>query len=194
MKRFMMINLTVLMAFALLTGCITTPVTKSISSVTGGPKGDPGNYQQVPAALKGDVKEAEYDLKQANADLKLAAEKVKYAELKVQKSALEKKYAETKLELAGIMQQKSEVLVDLRKAEAVDNAGLGDKEANIKQIANLKTKELNITTSEVKTTAELDTTKVKLKKLDKELRAQGRKIGKSGSSKKVARKSKSKKK
>ena len=99
-----------------------------------------------------------------------------------------------KLDLAGIIKEKSEVLVELRKAEAVDNAGLGDKEANIKQIANLKTKELNITTAEVKTTAELDTTKVKLKKLNKEINAQAKKIGKSGNSTKVARSSKKKRK
>lgn len=189
MKRFIFIILTVLMAFMLLTGCFTTPVTKSISNVTGN-KSDPGDYRQVPAALKGDVKEAEFDLKQANANLKLTEEKVKFAELKVEKAVLEKKYAETSQELAGILKQKSEVIVELRKAEAVDNAGLGDKEGNIKQIANLKTKELNITTSEVKTTAEIDTTKVRLKKLNKEINAQAKKIGKSGSSTKVAKKSK----
>lgn len=190
MKRSIFINLAVLTAFMLLIGCITTPVTQSISNVTGGKKADPGDYRKVPAALRGDVKEAEFDLKQADQYMKHAEEKVKFTELKVEKAALEKKYAEYNQELAKIVRQKSEAIVALRKAEAVDNAGLGDKEANIKQIANLKTKELNITTAEIKTTANLDTTRVKLKKLDKKIRAQAKKTGKAGGYAKVNKKRK----
>ena len=57
-------------------------------------------------------------------------------------------------------------------AEAIDNAGLGDKADNIKNIANLRTKELDITTDEIKIQADIDTTELRLRKLDKQIRAQ----------------------
>ena len=111
-------------------------------------------------------------LKQAQADGKLADEKVKLAELQKEWALLNDKNAGYVKKLAEIQQNKAEIIVEVRKAEAIDNAGLGDKEDNIKNIAKLRTKELGIYTDEIKVQADIDTTELKLKKLDKQIRAQ----------------------
>ena len=62
--------------------------------------------------------------------------------------------------------------------EAIDNANLGDKEDNIKQIANLKTKKLGMESDGIKVKAEYDTTELRIKKLTKEIKAQTMRVQK----------------
>ena len=66
--------------------------------------------------------------------------------------------------------------VEIRKFEAIDNSNLGDKEENIKKIANLKTKELSVVSDSVRVKAELDTLQVRIKKLTKKIRVQQKKL------------------
>ena len=97
MKRPMTAALAVMIAMTFLAGCVTTSGSKSSSS-SGVKKAEPGTYSQVPASLRGPVKEAEFDLKQAQADGKLADEKVKLAELQKDASRNQSELAE----LAGM--------------------------------------------------------------------------------------------
>lgn len=173
MKRRMTATLAVIIAMTFLIGCVTTSGSKSGSaSGSGAPKAEPGSYSQVPASLRGPVKEAEFDLRQASEDMKLADEKVKLAELQKEWALLNDKNAGYVKKLAEVRRAKAEIVVEVRKAEAIDNAGLGDKEENIKNIAKLRTKELDISTDEIKVQADIDTTELKLKKLDKQIRSQ----------------------
>jgi hypothetical protein len=197
MKRSVTTALAVFIAITFLVGCVSTPMTKSSSSSgSGGKVAAPASYSQVPASLRGPVKEAEFDLRQAKEYSKLANEKVKLAELQKEWALLNDKNAGYEKKLAEVRERKAEIVVEVKMAEAIDNAGLGDKEENIKNIASLKTKELDITSDEIKIKADIDTTELKLKRLNKQIRSQkaavakaaGYKSKKSGN--KVSKKSK----
>ena len=83
------------------------------------------------------------------------------------------------MELAEILERKAELVVEIRKSEAIDNANLGDKEDNIRQIANLKTKKLSIESDGIRVKADFDTTELKIKKLTKQIKTQETKVQKS---------------
>ncbi|NVL92404.1 MAG: hypothetical protein HWN71_05120, partial [Desulfobacterales bacterium] len=138
-----------------------------------------GLYSQVPAAMRAGVREAEFDLKQAKAKAGIAREKVKLAELQKERALLERKYADYGMKLAGIHERQLELEVEIRKLEAIDNSNLGDKEDNIKGIANLKTKKLSVESDGIRVKAEFDTTELKIKRLTKEIEAQKIKAQKS---------------
>jgi hypothetical protein len=173
MKRSELTRRGVLVFVLFLSGCITLPTTnKTITA-------DEGDlYAKVPAAMRAPVNEAEYDLKQAKSAVELAKEKIKLAELQKQRAQLEDEHANCAMRLAEIVEKKASVSVEIKKAEAIENSGLGDKENNIKKIADLKTKELGIESDRVQTKAELDTLDVKIKKLTKEVEAQEKKVKK----------------
>ena len=82
------------------------------------------------------------------------------------------------MEFAEINERKAELAVEIRKAEAIDNANLGDKAHNIKEIANLKTKKLAMESEGIQVKAEFDTTELKIKNLTKEIEVQKTKLQK----------------
>ena len=177
MKRFWYMGLTFLMTLSLLAGCATIPGIKSSGTKTSGTKSSlrkttEGLYSQVPAANRAPVREAEFDLEQAKAKVELAGERVKLAELQKERALLERKCADHGMELAEILERKAALAVEIRKLEAIDNSNLGDKERNIRQIANLKTKKLGMESDGIQVKADLDTTELKIKKLTKEIEAQ----------------------
>jgi hypothetical protein len=169
--------LTVLSAAFLLAGCLTTSGNQKDTPASAPKPTEGGLYAQVPASQRADVKEAEFDLKKAWENVQLAEENVKLAELKKEQAQLASKYAMTEKQLSEILHKKAEVVVEVRKAEAVDNSGLGDKAENIKKIADLKTKELDIQSDEIQARAELDTLELKMKDIEKDIRAQEKKTG-----------------
>jgi hypothetical protein len=179
MKTLCYAGLTFLLAISLLfAGCITLP-TKNTSATKSSPKGTEGNlYSKVPAAMRAPVREAEFDLEQAKSKTKVAREKVKLAELQKERALLEGKSADYAMELAEIFERKAELVVEIKKFEAIDNANLGDKEDNIRQIANLKTKKLSMESDGVRVKADFDTTELKIKKLTKQIKAQETKVQK----------------
>jgi outer membrane murein-binding lipoprotein Lpp len=163
----------VLLFVLLLSGCITSPIMNKTL-----PADEGGLYAKVPAAMRAPVNEAEYDLKQAKSAVDLAKEKVKLAEMQKQRAELENERANCAMKLAEIVEKKANVAVEIKKAEAIENSNLGDKEKNIKTIANLKTNELGIEADRVRTKADLDTLEFKIKKLTKEVEAQEKKVKK----------------
>jgi hypothetical protein len=180
MKTLCYAGLTFLLAVSLIAGCVTLP-TKGTSATKSSPKGtEEGLYSKVPAAMRAPVREAEFDLEQAKSKAELAREKVKLAELKKERALLEGKSADLAMKLAEIRERKAGLEVEIRKSEAIDNANLGDKADNIKQIANLKTKKLNIESDGIRVKADFDTTELKIKKLTKQIKAQETKVLKTG--------------
>ena len=172
MKRLLHLNLALLLALFLVIGCQSTlaklPGTKSSSS---GPKktSDVSLYNRVPASMKANVKEAQFDLKQSKSNVNEAKKKVEIADLKRERALLQKKYADYALLTANANQRKAEINVELKQWQAIDAAGLGDKESNIKTIANLRSRELKALDSEIQAKASLETTGVKIKKLSKRI-------------------------
>ena len=87
-------------------------------------------------------------------------------------NSLEKKYADLNRKLAEIEVHKAEATIERRKQEAIDNANLGDRSTNIKKIAELRTKELDIESDGVKTKAEMDTLDLAIKNLENKINHQ----------------------
>lgn len=162
-----------------LTGCVTIPLTRK-SSGSSAKKAEQGTYSQVPASMRGDVTEAEYDLKLAQKNVKLAEEKVKLAELEKQRANLGGKYAEYHKKLADTLHKKAELIVEAKKMKAVDNAGLGDKADNMRRLTDYKNSELKIVIEENDIKLEIDTIALQLKELDKKIQAQAEVVAKAG--------------
>ena len=165
MKIFGHISLIFLLALSLLTGC---EATRSLTSSIGG-SSDENLLAQVPAEEREEVKKAEFDLQ-------VAGEKVTLAEMKTELASLQKKYADYEEDAADEYQKKAEVAVELAKLEAIDRAGLGEKQANIEDIADLKAKELKIEANRIKIEAKRDTTGEKINDLLKQIEEQETKI------------------
>lgn len=183
MKRMIYFILTAFMALALLSGCSTLEgITggSGSSSSSGAPKqkSDAGLYAQVPAAAKADVKEAEFDLKQAKADFSRATQKLELAKMQQEQADLKVEYAKLGEEIAESEIDAAQLEIEIRQWEAIDNSGLGDKEDNINKIAKLKSKKLNLESKLVRTKADYATTGVKIKKLDKSIKKQLAKVNK----------------
>jgi hypothetical protein len=165
MKIFGHISLIFLLALSLLTGCeATRSLTSSISGSS-----DENLLAQVPAEEREEVKEAEFALQ-------VAEEKLKLAEMKTELASLQKKYADYEEDAADEYQKKAVVSVDLAKVQAIDRAGLGEKQANIEDIADLKAKELKIEANRIKIEAKRDTTGEKISDLLKQIEEQETKI------------------
>jgi hypothetical protein len=181
-------GLTFLVALSLLAGCSSIPVLKRATGKTPLTKSSRGKtkeglYSQVPAANRAPVREAEFDLKEAQAKVELSKEKVKLAELQKERALLERKYVDYGMEFSEINARKVELEVEIRKVEAIDNSNLGDKEHNIKEIANLKTKKLGMESDGIQVKAEFDTTELRIKRLTKEIEAQQTTVAKMGNKK-----------
>ena len=166
MKSFGYISLVFLLAFSLLTGCETTR--KLTSSITGA-AGDDELLAQVPAEGREEVRKAEFDLQ-------LAQEKLKLAEMKSELASLQKKRADYAEDMADKYHDQAEVGVELAKLEAIDRAGLGEKEDNINKIADLKGKKLKLEADKIKFEAKRDTTEEKINGLIREIEEQETKI------------------
>lgn len=177
MKRLWYMGFMFLMTLSLIAGCASIPGLKSVTTKDPTSKSSPainkqGLYSQVPAALRAPVKEAEFDFKEAKAKAEIAREKVKLAELQRDRALLEVKWADYGMKFAEINEKAAELAVEIRTLEAIDNANLGDKERNIKDIANLKTKRLGMESEGILVKAEFDTTELKMKNLTKDIEAQ----------------------
>jgi hypothetical protein len=135
-------------------------------------------YRKVPASMRADVKEAQYDLKRAKSNAALANKKLKLAELKKEREVLRNKYARYNRDLAEVLIKKANIEVEIKKLEAIDNSNLGDKADNIKMIANMKTKKLGIESDEIEIKADMDTTQLRIKELNKQISAQQKKVKK----------------
>ena len=179
MIRFLHTILILLIALAFLGGCSTVQKLPGVSKITGQEKeSDEGLYRKVPASMRADVKEAEFDLKRAKANSNLAEEKLKLAEMRKEREILKNKHAKYNKNLAAILVKKADVWVQIQKLEAIDNSNLGNKEDNIKRIAYLKNRKLGVESDEIEIKADMDTTQLRIKEKTKQIVTQEKKVKK----------------
>jgi hypothetical protein len=176
MKRLAYTILTLLFALSFMGGCATmskipVPDIPLISK-----ESDDELYRKVPASMRADVKEAQYDLKRAKSNAAQAEEKLKLAEMKKEREVLKNKYARYNKDLAGVLIKKANMVVEIKKMEAISNSNLGDKADNIKMIASMKTKRLGIESDEIEVKADMDTTQLRIKELNKQIGAQQKRV------------------
>ena len=178
MQKLAYTILTLFLALAFMAGCSSMPKISDIPLVSNSNESDDELYRKVPASMRADVKEAKYDLKRAKSNAAQAEQKLKLAELKKEREVLKNKYARYNKDLSEVLIKKADIKVEIRKAEAINNANLGDKADNIKMIASMKTKGLSIESDEIEIKADMDTAQFRIKELSKQIGAQQKKVKK----------------
>ncbi len=166
MRFYFQITLTLLLALLLFVGCETTKniqgsITSTVDSMISDV--DKDLFAQVPENQREGVQKAVFDLLVLN-------EKVKLAELKKELAGKQKKYANYELDLSKQNKKEASVKLDIEKLEAIDRSGLGEKKDNIKTIADLKAKVLDIESDKVKIEAKLPTTQIDIDNLIKQIK------------------------
>ncbi|MEE8433085.1 MAG: hypothetical protein V3S16_17695 [Candidatus Desulfatibia sp.] len=172
MKNFCFTNLMIILVVAFVVGCQTTQDIKStisskVTTLTTGV--DPSLYKQVPEDQKEGVPSAE-------SALKFHRNKEHLIKLKKELAIQKLKLAGYNLDLASKDRKKAQILLDTKKLEAIDRAGLGEKEDNLDTIADLKSKILKIEADKVKIRAKIAAREVHIKDQKKQIEEQDEKI------------------
>jgi len=142
---------------------ISTKVTSITSNV------DPALVAKVPQDKKGGFPKAEFAVK-------VAEEKSKLAALKSELAAKQKKLADYEEEIADIELKDFNLDYDIIKQDAVDAAGLGKKEDNIKAMTNLKVKKIDLQKDRLKAEGNIASTKQQMQDLTEKIKAQEEKV------------------
>ena len=163
MKKFWHVNLVLLIAFLFSIGCETTRnIQKSITSIKSSASRE--LITQVPADMKDDVYKAEFDMK-------VSGEKLKLAKLKNKLAVNQENYSDSEVDLAEKLYEKAEITLEIQKLEAIMKSGLGENKDNIKTLAKLKSKKLRTEADGIEIEAELETTKLIISTLLKQIEA-----------------------
>jgi len=160
MKKFWHVNLALLIAFLFSIGCETSKnIQKPITSIK-----SPVwiLITQVPEDMKDDVYKAEFDIK-------VSGEKLKLAKLKNKLAVSQKNYSDSEVDLAKKLYDKAGITLEIQKLEAIIMSGLGENIDNIKILANLKSKKLRTEADKIDIEAELETTKLVISDLFKQI-------------------------
>jgi chromosome segregation ATPase len=142
---------------------ISTKVTAITSNV------DPALVAKVPQDKKDGFPKAE-------SAVKVAEEKSKLAALKSELAAKQKKLADYEEEIADIELKDFNLDYDIIKQDAVDAAGLGKKEDNIKAMTNLKVKKIDLQKDRLKAEGNMTATKQQMQDLADKIKAQEEKV------------------
>ena len=166
MRFYFQTILTLLLALSLFVGCETTKniqgsITSTVDSMISDV--DKDLFAQVPENQREGVQKAVFDLL-------VSSEKVKLAELKEELASKQIKYANYELGMAKKNKKEAGVKLDIEKLEAIDRSGLGEKKENIKAIADLKAKVLDIESDKVKIRAKLPTTQIDIDNLIEQIK------------------------
>jgi hypothetical protein len=172
MKRISILGLIAIVLVVIAYGCSYT------KSLTQGTTKSPDKelYNQVPTSMRAEIKEAVFDLKEAKANLGNLREKLKLSELVEERAQVFTKMRKNELTVAEYLQKEAEIELDVRKWEAIDKAGLGDREQIVKTIGDLKSSKLSNEAERVKIQAAITNAKLKIQRLDKQIAAQRSKI------------------
>lgn len=165
MRLFFHTVLTILLALSLFVGCETTKnikgsITSTVDSITSDV--DQDLFAQVPEDQLEGVQKAEFDLL-------VLKEKVKFAELKNEFAKKQKKYASYEMDLVKKNKREASLKLDVEKIEAIDRSDLGKKQDNLKAIADLKAKILDIESDKAKIEGKLFTTQIDIENLRKQI-------------------------
>ena len=156
-------------ALMLLTGCLAT---QNIKKTFNSDQAENELYAQVPERLQKPVEKAKANQLGAAESLKFADERLKLAKLKKERATKKQKLAEFQLKLAEMAHKESILGVELTQWEAIDKAGLGDKEKNIKTIYDLRTKKAKIETSRLTVKKDHDTLQLHIQQLAEQIKVQ----------------------
>ncbi|MBU1161034.1 MAG: hypothetical protein KKF96_00635 [Proteobacteria bacterium] len=172
MKRFSIINLTLILIVTLAVGCKTTQnfkqsISSKVDSITSDV--DQELYGQVPEDKREGIPEAEFDLE-------LNKNKEVLAKLKKERGINELKIIGYDLDIASKARKKAEIALDIKKLEAINSVGLGKKEKNINSIADLKAKILNFDADIVKIEAKQANVEVVINDLNRQIEEQEKKV------------------
>ncbi|MBU0769066.1 MAG: hypothetical protein KJ687_08245 [Proteobacteria bacterium] len=172
MKRFSIINLTLILIVTLAVGCKTTQnfkqsISSKVDSITSDV--DQELYGQVPEDKREGIPEAEFDLE-------LNKNKEVLAKLKKERGINELKIIGYDLDIASKARKKAEIALDIKKLEAINSVGLGKKEKNITSIADLKAKILNFDADIVKIEAKQANVEVVINDLNRQIEEQEKKV------------------
>lgn len=172
MKRFSFISLPLILVVALVVGCKTTQnlkqsISSKIDSITSDV--DQELYGQVPEDKREGIPEAEFDLE-------LNKNKETLATLKKERGINELKILGYDLDIASKHRKEAAIAIDIKKIEAINNAGLGEKEKNRKIIADLKAKVLNIDADIIKIESKQAHVKGVISDLNQQIEKQEKKV------------------
>jgi len=172
MKKFSFISLPLILIVSLIVGCKTTQNFKqSISSKIDSMTSDVDQelYGQVPEDKREGIPEAEFDLE-------LNKNKETLATLKKERGINELKIVGYDLDIAGKNRKKAAIALDIKKLEAINSAGLGEKEKNRKTIADLNAKILSIDEDIVKIKSKQDSVEGVVNDLNRQIEEQEKKV------------------
>jgi hypothetical protein len=122
-------------------------------------------FSQVPEKGRQGIPEVE-------SDLKISREKLKLAELKEKLAEAQKEYSGYLADLADKDYEAAALTLDIAKYEAIDRAGLGDKDKNVKGIAKLKTKKHGIEGDKITIEAKISIVERTIKNLSEQVTQQ----------------------
>ncbi|MBN2254849.1 MAG: hypothetical protein JW736_04030 [Deltaproteobacteria bacterium] len=168
MKRFFCITAVLTVAICLLSGCTATQnLTSSITTTVGAMTSnvDDQLFSQVPEEGRQGIPEAE-------SDLKISREKLKLADMKEKLAGAQKDYSGYLADMADKDNEAAALTLDIAKYEAIDRAGLGDKDKNVKNIAKLKTKKHGIEGDKINIEAKISIVERTIKNLTEQIRQQ----------------------
>jgi len=172
MKRFSFISLPLILIIAMAVGCKTTQNFKqSISSKIDSMTSDVDQelYGKVPEDKREGIPEAEFDLE-------LNKNKETLATLKKERGINELKIVGYDLDIASKNRKKAAIALDIKKLEAINSAGLGEKEKNRKTIADLNAKILSIDEDIVKIKSKQDSVEGVVNDLNRQIEEQEKKV------------------
>lgn len=172
MKRFSIINLTLILIVTLTVGCETTKnfkrsISSKIDTITS--EVDQELYGQVPIDKREGIPEAEFDLE-------LNENKEILARLKKERGINELKISGYDLDIASKTRKKAAIALDIKKMEAINSAELGEKEKSTSIIADLKAKAAQIEADIVKIKAKQANVEVVINDLNKQIEEQEKKV------------------
>jgi len=161
--------LLIVLAFA---GCATmedlkTQISTKVTAITSNV--DPALVAKVPEDKRAGFSKAE-------SAVKVAEEKSKLAALKSELAAKQKKLADYEEEIADIELKDFNLDYDIIKQGAIDAAGLGKKEDNIKAMTNLKVKKIDLQKDRLKAEGNMAATKQQMQDLADKIKAQEEKV------------------
>jgi chromosome segregation ATPase len=154
------------------TGCATVSDIKSsvstkVTSMTSNV--DPNLVAKVPDDKRGGFPKAEFAVK-------VAEEKSKLANMRSELAAKQKKVADYQEDLAGIDVKEAGLDYDIVKLGAIDAAGLGKKDDNIKALTKLKLKKVDLDGDRIKAEGNLTAIKQQMNALTEKIKAQEEQI------------------
>ena len=160
-------------SIVLLSGCIST---KGVKKTSKAELSENELYAQVPGQYRRPVDEAKANQLAAAERLKFSEERVSLAELQKEMATKNEKLRNLQLKLADLAHKETILKVDLAQWEAIDKAGLGEKEKNIKTIYGLRSKIAKNETSRLSVQEDYDTLDLRIKKLAEQIKVQQEKV------------------